>query len=143
VSGLGVIATSSLLALLLSGGFLAGRISAWTLAWPKIALAALLLFGALGAVAGGRLRSIRRIGNQGKGIQIELASRLQDPLLKISLGIRIGLVFGIVLLMTATPGMLESLAAVGASMMVGLLAIFLLFGQRMALPAASSVARGD
>jgi hypothetical protein len=35
--------------LLLSGGYLADRMSAGTLAWPKVALATLILIGALGA----------------------------------------------------------------------------------------------
>jgi hypothetical protein len=35
--------------LLLSGGYLADRMSAWTLAWPKVALATSILIGALGA----------------------------------------------------------------------------------------------
>src|SRR5260370_32913731 len=41
------IAGGSGLLLLLSGGYLADRMSAWTLAWPKVAFAVLILIGLL------------------------------------------------------------------------------------------------
>src|SRR2546430_4645808 len=41
------IAGSSGLLLLLSGGYLTDRMSAWSLAWPRVALAALILTGIL------------------------------------------------------------------------------------------------
>jgi hypothetical protein len=128
--------------LFLSGGFLADRISVWSSAWPKLAVAAVLLFGALGAISGGRLRAIRNIGRKEKATQSELTAQLQGPLLKSSLGIRIGLVLGAILLMTAKPGMLESFAILVAAIAIGLTAIFLLLSERAALPAASAL-RGD
>src|SRR5258708_32937453 len=47
--------------LLLSGGCLADRMSAWTLAWPRVALAVLILIGILGAVTSRRIRGLRRV----------------------------------------------------------------------------------
>jgi hypothetical protein len=47
------IAGGSGLLLLLSGGYLADRMSAWTLAWPKVAFAVLILTGILGRLPAG------------------------------------------------------------------------------------------
>jgi hypothetical protein len=49
------------LLLLFSGGYLAERMSAWTLAWPKVAVVTLILIGALGAATGSRMRELRRV----------------------------------------------------------------------------------
>ncbi len=59
------------------------------MAWPKVTIGALLLIAPLGAVTGRRMRAIRRACSDAKAINSELLSRLQDPFLKISLGIRI------------------------------------------------------
>jgi hypothetical protein len=128
VPGLRLMASIALLVLFFSGGFLTDRISAWTLAWPKLAAAAVVLFGALAGLAAARLRTARE--------------RLHDPVLKTSLGIRIGLVLGLILLMTAKPGLMESLAILGAAMLVGLAMIFWMLPQRASLPAASAASGG-
>ena len=39
--------------LLSSGAYLTNRMSAWTLAWPKMALAILILIASLGVITGG------------------------------------------------------------------------------------------
>jgi hypothetical protein len=52
---------SSGLLLVLPGGYLTNRMSAWSLAWPKVALAALILIGILGAVTSKRMSATRRI----------------------------------------------------------------------------------
>jgi hypothetical protein len=51
----------------------------------------------------------------------ELLRRVQDPFLKISLGIRIAVFFGIVLLMTAKPEWSPSIGIVVCSAVLGLL----------------------
>src|SRR5260370_41531241 len=54
------IAGGSGLALLLSGGYLTHRMSAGTEAWPKVALAALILIGVLGGGTSRRMRALPR-----------------------------------------------------------------------------------
>jgi hypothetical protein len=67
------------------------------------------------------MRAIRRACADANAINSELLSRLRDPCLKISLGIRIGIFLGIVLLMAAKPGLWDSIGIVGTSVLVGLL----------------------
>lgn len=109
-SGRPAIVIGSALVLFLSGGYMAGQLSVWTLAWPKAAAQGLLLVAVLGAITGRRMRAIQRSVEDGSGI--ELSRRLHDPLLKISLCVRIAIVLGIVFLMTAQPGLIESVGAI-------------------------------
>ena len=51
--------------------------------------------------------------------ELDLLEKLRDPFLKFSMSVRISLVLGIVLLMTAKPGLRESL---------GIVAVFVVFG---------------
>jgi hypothetical protein len=75
---------SSGLLLLLSGGYLTDRMSAWSLAWPRVALAALILIGILGAITSKRLSALRRICAAEKTNESECLRRLRDPILKTS-----------------------------------------------------------
>ncbi|HMJ23518.1 MAG TPA: hypothetical protein VK513_16495, partial [Terriglobales bacterium] len=90
----------SLLVVFFSGVYLAVRMSAFDLAWPKATVGALLLIAPLGALTGWRMRAIRRACVETKAINSELTSRLQDPFLKVSLSIRLSLLLGILLLMS-------------------------------------------
>jgi len=122
VPGLRWIAISSLVFILGSGIYLATQMSAFGMAWPKVTIAALFLIGPFGAASGRRMRAIRSANGTGPAITAELLSRLRDPFLKISLGIRIGVFLGIVLLMAAKPQLWISIGIVGASVVIGLLA---------------------
>jgi hypothetical protein len=84
-----------------SGDYLAIRMSAFDVAWPKVTVGALLLIAPLAALIGRRMRAIRWACADANAINSALLSRLQDPFLKISLGIRIRIFLGIVLLMAA------------------------------------------
>src|SRR5258708_22474945 len=97
--------------------------SAWTLAWPKVALAVLILIGILGAVTSRRIRALRRGSAPDES---EFFRRREGPILKISLSVRIALVFAAVLLMNAKPQFRESLSIVGAARVFGLAAAPLL-----------------
>lgn len=132
VPGLSLIALSSLLVGFFSGIYLTIRMSAFGAAWPKVTIAALFLVAPLAAITGRRVRAIRRACAVATGITSELRGRLQDPLLKISLGIRIAVVLGIVLLMGAKPKLWESVGIIGASAALGFLV------PRRASPDASS-----
>jgi len=121
VPGLPWVAMGSMLVIFFSGIYLAAQISAWSMAWPKVTIGALLLIAPLGAVTGRRMRAIRRACSDAKAINSELLSRLQDPFLKISLGIRIAVFLGIVLLMATKPELWASVIVVGISIILGLL----------------------
>jgi hypothetical protein len=70
-------------------------------AWTQVSLAAVILMGALGAVTGKRMGAIRRACASAMTIDAEQTGQLQDPFLKFSLGIRISVFLGIVLIMAA------------------------------------------
>jgi hypothetical protein len=122
IPGLPLITMASLLIVLISGIYLTMRMSAPELAWPKIALGAVLLMAPFGALSGRRMRSIRRACNSEKTNIRDLIKQLQDPLLKLSVSIRGTVLVGIVLLMVAKPDWRESVGIVGASIAVGLVA---------------------
>lgn len=121
VPGAPLIAMGSLLVIFFSGIYLAKQISAFAMAWPKVTIAAILLIAPFGAVSGRRMRAIRRASADAGRMTSELLSRLHDPVLKISLGIRIGVFFAIVLLMAAKPGLSVSVSIVGFSVVLALL----------------------
>ena|SRR5215469_13559659 len=135
VPGLPQMTMSTFLLLLLSGFYLTAQMSGWSLAWPKLAVAALVLVGPFGAISGRRMRAIRNILRTSDPNQSELVGKLQDPYLKFSLSLRISLVLGIVLLMTAKPGMTESLSILGVFAVVGLVLAFLPWRRGAARPA--------
>jgi hypothetical protein len=112
--------------LLLSGAYLTHRMSVWTLAWPKIALATLIVIAVLGVITGKRMRTLRQVCASGEAAEVEHARCLQDPMLKVSLGMRIALLFAAVLLMNTQPGFWESLAIFGGSLLLGSIAAVLI-----------------
>lgn len=121
VPGIPLMAMASILVVLVSGIYLAVRMSAFDLAWPKVALAALLLIAPFGALTGKRMRAIRRMLAEATPTKLEVLKRLQDPFLKISLGVRTVVFLGIVLLMAAKPEFRQSVAIVVGSVVLGLL----------------------
>ena len=121
VPRLPVVTAGSLLIVVFSGIYLTVRMSAFGEAWPKVTMAALLLVVPIAAVTARRMRAIRRTCATATAINSELESRLQDPFLKVSLGIRIAVILGIVLLMSAKPELWESIGIVSASFVLGLL----------------------
>ena len=125
VPGLPLVTLGSLLVVFFSGVYLAIRIAALGEAWIKVTVAALFFVAPLAAIAGRRMRSIRRTCATATAINSELRGRLQDPVLNLSLGIRIAVVLGIVLLMGAKPELWESIGIVAASVLVGLLSSLL------------------
>jgi hypothetical protein len=109
------------LVLLFSGGYLTARMAAWTLAWPRAAVAGLLLMAPLGAVSGRRLRRIRKM-LIGETNPSAVAGALNDLFLTFSLSLRLWLLGGIVLLMTVRPGEAASITILAASAVIGLAA---------------------
>jgi hypothetical protein len=143
VPGLPFVVMGSALAVFFTGAYLAMRMSAFGLAWPKVTVGALLLIAPFGALTGRRMGAIRRACADAKAINSELLHWLQDPFLKISLGIRIAVFLGIVLLMAAQPELWESVSVVGASGVVGLLFSLLRWprGESLSAPSADPASR--
>jgi hypothetical protein len=137
--GLPALAIASLVFVLLSGIFMTAQMSGWTLAWPRVALGALVLIAPLGAVTGRRIRAIRQACAANNPNESGLIEKLRDPFLKFSMNIRIALVLGIVLLMTAKPELRESLGIVVSAIFLGFVST-LLFGRR---DSSSSIAHAE
>jgi hypothetical protein len=125
VPGLPLVAAGSLLVILFSGIYLTMKMSAFGLAWPKVTIGAFLLMAPLGALTARRMRTIHRASAYAQAFNSELLRRLQDPILKTSLGIRIAVFLGIVLLMVAMPELWESISIVGVAVVLGFLSSLL------------------
>jgi hypothetical protein len=134
VPGIPLMAMSSILVVLVSGIYLAVRMAAFDLAWPKVAIAALMLMAPFGALTGKRLRAIRRGSAEATRMNPGLRKGLQDPFLKISLGVRTTVFFGIVLLMAARPDLGQSIGIVVGSSVLGLLLGLLPWRRTIPLP---------
>ena len=117
--GLPALTAVSFLLLLLSGIFMTTESSEWMLAWVRVAMGALLLLGPLGAVTGRKMRAIRNACVANDRNVSDLIAKLRDPFLKFSMNIRIVVVLGIVLLMTAKPELRESLGIIVSSVFLG------------------------
>jgi hypothetical protein len=135
VPSLSRIALGSLLVILLTGVVLTIQMSGFGLAWLTVTIAAFLLMAPLAAVSSRRIRYVQRLSANGKINQSEILHLLQQPFLKISLAIRIAVFLAIVLLMTAKPGLAESLAIVGGSVVLGLASALLIPSGRSTLSA--------
>src|SRR5215472_1982710 len=83
--GLPAIFVASAVVLLLTGGYLTVQMSAWSQAWLKISMAALVLVGPFGALSGRRMRAIRRMSASGRVSGADLIRRLQDPIFTFSI----------------------------------------------------------
>lgn len=129
------IALGSLLIILLTGVFLAIQMSGFGLGWLRVTVAAFLLMAPLGAASGRRIRNVQRLSANSKMTQSEILDLLRHPFLKVSLAMRIAVFLGIVLLMTAKPGLPESLAIAGGSVVLGLASAFLIPSGRSTLSA--------
>jgi hypothetical protein len=140
--GLPVLAVGSLVVILFSGFYLVVQLSASGRAWAKVAVVALLLMAPFGAITARRMRAIRRAYASNMKINSELSRRLRDPLLKISLAIRTAVFLGIFLLVSAKPGLWQSVSIAAGSAAVGLL-LSLLISRRTPSLAVPSVDHGD
>jgi hypothetical protein len=138
VPGLPLVTAGSALVIFISGIYLALRMAAFDLAWPKVTIAALLLIGPFGALTGKRMRALRQVCAGAKAINSELISRLQDPFLKASLSIRVAVFLGLVLLMSAKPELWESISIVVASVVFGLLSSIVFWRRSVRLSAPST-----
>jgi len=136
--GVPALAIIALVFLLLSGIYMTAQMGGWMLAWPKVAMGALILIGPLGAITGRRLRAIQLACAASTPNESEIFAKLRDPFLVYSMNMRIALVLGILLLMTGKPEMRQSLGVVVSSILLGLVST--VFWRR---DAASPIARAE
>lgn len=87
----------------------------------------IVLFVILGAIAGWRLRAIRRYAMSEKVNPSEWNLLTQSAFLKVSLNTRIWIVMGTVLLTAAKPGLRDSIVIIASSLILGLLFSFVSF----------------
>lgn len=139
--GLPPLTIASFVFMLLSGIFIATQSSEWMLAWLRVALGALLLIAPLGAITGRRMRAIRKACAANGTSAPDLSAKLRDPFLKFSMNVRIAVVLGIVLLMTAKPELRESLGIVVSALFVGFVSTALFGRQDTASPIARAESR--
>jgi hypothetical protein len=91
--------------------------------WIALGLLAMLAIPALGAgMTARRVRSIGPALGEASELDASLRTRLSDPIMRLSLRLRIGLAVGIVFLMTVKPGWIGSLIAIAAFSGLGALA---------------------
>ena len=131
---------SSLVTVFITGAYLTEGLKAWELAWPRFAVLEVSLFAVLGALTGRRLRAIRRLASSVSNNPPAWHNRAGSFWLKLSLSIRIWIVFGTTLLTAVKPGLRESLGIVVTSIFIGCATSFATFGGRRAtsLRAANS-----
>lgn len=112
-----------MLAILLAGGYLAGRMHAWNQGWTGVALGDLVLIGALGgAISGRRMRLVRREAASGSGgAPAELLNRTRDFALVLSFHLRGAPAIGAVFLMATKPDMVNSLIVLVVAAAAGIL----------------------
>jgi hypothetical protein len=138
--GLTVLTAVSFLLLLLSGIFITTESSEWMLAWVRVAMGTLLLLGPLGAVTGRKMRAIRKACAANNRNGSDLIAKLRDPFLKFSMNIRVAVVLGIVLLMTAKPELRQSLGIVVSAVFLGFVST-VFWGRDTASPVARAESR--
>ncbi|HEV8577485.1 MAG TPA: hypothetical protein VGX68_00265 [Thermoanaerobaculia bacterium] len=107
--------------LLVSGIFLAGRIGAFKLAWPRLAFGLIVLMGILrGPGVRSRVRAMRDAAGQGGEVGFNALNRhASHPWLRASLVMRAALGLAAVYLMIAKPLLSASLIVTGVAVAVG------------------------
>jgi hypothetical protein len=108
--------------ILLSGGYLGAQMRAWDQGWTRVSFATLFIIGLIGAIlTAPRARAIRKLlAAVSDSTTRELQTRLEDPVLVVSIRLRIVLVFGVVLLMVSKVGLGPSLIAMACAAAFGL-----------------------
>jgi hypothetical protein len=129
---------TSLVIIYVTGAYLTESLHSWAFAWPRLAVAEIVLFALLGAITGRRMRTIRRNVTSEPLNPSEWNAQTHSPFLKVSLSTRIWIVMGTILLTAAKPDLRESLLIVACSLIFGLLFSFVSFGQRSAVSTAQA-----
>jgi hypothetical protein len=91
--------------------------------WILVALASLVLIAIIGAALTG-MRMVplgRAIALDNGTLTPDLLQRLQDPMLRTSLRLRVAIALGVVFLMTAKPDLTGALLSIGIAIVLGLI----------------------
>lgn len=122
-SGLRPVSIASMLVVLLSGGYLASRMEVWRDAWIWAALAGMVSIGGIAVVVTNRrMHEIRRLtGDESAELTKGLIARLRDPVLRVSMHLRVAIATGIIFLMVTKPNLFGALLALGTASLVGVL----------------------
>jgi hypothetical protein len=111
---IGISAIGSLVIIYATGAYLTESLHSWEFAWPRLAVAEIVLYALFGALTGKQLRKISRYSApDNKPHQPGWISLTRGSFLKISLSTRIWIALGTILLTAAKPPLSESLAVVG------------------------------
>ncbi len=114
------IGPATLAAILLPGLYLAWEVWGFV-GWINVALGAVVLMAALAAYNGIRLSNIEKeVGDATGPLPAPFLARLSNPLFLVSLRSRVGIVLGIVYLMTGKPDLVGSLLTIGIAFAAGL-----------------------
>jgi hypothetical protein len=127
---IGIAAVGSLVIIYATGAYLTESLHSWQFAWPRLAVAEIVLYALLGALTGRRLRAINRYFATSNADRSEWAALTESPYLKISLSTRIWIVLGTILLTAAKPPLKGSLIVVAGSVFLGFACSLISFGPR-------------
>ena len=133
-----VAAITSLVVIYVTGASLTESLHSWAFAWPRLAVLEIVLFAALGAITGRRMRAIRRDAASGQMNPSEWRALTSRQFLKVSLSTRFWIVIGTILLTAAKPDLRESLLIVAGSLILGLLFSFASFKRRSVVSTAQA-----
>jgi hypothetical protein len=110
----------ALLVTLVAGIYLAFQWK-WEPPWIHIGFASMLLLPVLGgAITGRRLAGLRKALPEQGSLPAAALERARDPLLVLSLRVRLATVVGIVYVMEVKPPLFEALVAMGVAVVAGL-----------------------
>lgn len=141
VPAIAIAAVSSLVTILLTGGYLSKSLGATGFAWSRFAVMDTIIFALFGVLSGSRLRAIRRLSSETRVSVSEWRTATQSAFLKLSLSTRIWIVMGTILLTAAKPNLRETLLIVACSLVLGLLFSFVPFGRRSAVSTVQTESR--
>lgn len=127
---IGIAAVASLVIIYATGAYLTESLHSWEFAWPRLAVAEIVIYALLGALSGSRLRAINRYSATQNSTPSKWVELTRSPFLKVSVSTRIWIVVGTILLTTAKPPLKGSLIIVAGSLIVGFACSRISFGSR-------------
>lgn len=126
-------------AILVAGLYMTATVWGWSVGWTAVALAAMVLLAAVGAVLSGpRMAPLgRALAAESGPLSPALREQLRNPLLWTSMQVRLGIAVGIVYLMTVKPGPGGALLAIVVAALLGLAVAVPAWNRRRALDMAA------
>jgi hypothetical protein len=124
-----IVGVSALVTIFGTGGYLSKSLAATGLAWSRFATIDVLIFAFLGILTGLRIRVIRNFVGQSTSDLSRWTKLTRSSFLKLSLSLRICIVFCTMLLTAAKPDLFQCVAIVGSALTLGALFSLLSFGR--------------